>query len=101
MTLEQDVERDVFASFTKFRSTQFFVRDFEDNAELLTALPEQEVEEVSWWEQDSGLGMPNWAMVLIVFLLVSGLILSAWIIVVMNRNRKDRQLQERAIMAEL
>ena len=76
------------------------MRDFEDNAELLTALPVQKPE-LSWMEQDSGAGMANWALILMCSLLVLFTILGVYICVVMRRNKSHRNLQEAAIIREL
>lgn len=101
VVLADDVNTDVFAQFTSFKSTQFFVRDFEDNEELLTALPEQEAEELSWWNKDSGAGMPNWTLILLASLILVFMILGFYIYMIWSRTKKDRSLQERAIMHEL
>lgn len=92
---------DIFAQFTSFKSTQFFVRDFKDNAELLTALPQQPQAEPSWWETDSGLSIPNWTLLLIILLLVIFIVLGTYIFIVFKRNKAHRDLQEAAIMHEL
>ena len=42
-----DEDEDVFAVFTSFRSTQFFVNDFEESSELLTLVKDKEPEELS------------------------------------------------------
>lgn len=70
VSLVTDVKSDIFSQFTSFKSTQFFVRDFEDNAELLTVLGQPKVEEPSWFEKDSGLGMPNWTILTVAVLIV-------------------------------
>lgn len=96
-----DEDEDVFAVFTSFRSTQFFVNDFEESSELLTLVKDKEPEELSWFEQDSGAGMANWVLLTVVIIIVSFSILGCFICVQMRKSKSNLNLQERAIIEEL
>lgn len=101
VSLATDVEEDIFQSFSSFRSTQFFVRDFEDADELLTALPEVQEKEVNWWQSDSGASMPWWTLILLIALVFIFVLLTIYIARTIRKNRDHRDAQELAIMQEL
>ena len=61
----------------------------------------EEEEELSWWETENGLNMPNWILLLICVLAALFIILGIYICIQMRRNKSERSLQERAIIREL
>ena len=88
--LEEDVNTEVFSTFTSFKSTQNFLEQFEDSDELFGEQDVTEDDEVSWWEQ--GETMPNWLMVSIIVLAVALCALSIYVVVQMKRNKETREL---------
>ena len=99
--LETDIEEDQFSSFKSFKSTQFFVTEFERSSGLLTQDDEEAVTETSWLEDDGGVGVPNWVLILICSLAILFSLLAIYICIQMRRNKSERDLQERAIIREL
>ena len=61
----------------------------------------EEEEELSWWETENGLSMPNWVLLLICVLAALFIVLGVYICIQMRRNKSERSLQERAIIREL
>ena len=51
-------------------------------------------ENKNWFEQDSGAGMPNWTLVLLVILLVLFILLGFYISRTIRKNRAHRDAQE-------
>lgn len=100
VSLETDVGSDVFANFASFKSTQFFVENFEDADDLMTGLTKEE-EEQSWMMRDSSIGMPNWTLILLVVLLILFIALGFYISRTMKKNKDHRDAQELAIIQEL
>lgn len=100
VSLETDVGSDVFANFASFKSTQFFVENFEDADDLMTGLTKEE-EEQSWMMRDSSIGMPNWTLILLVILLILFIALGFYISRTMKKNKDHRDAQELAIIQEL
>ena len=99
--LVSDVDEEAFETFTSFRSTQFFATEFERTDGLLTEEKVEEEEELSWFETENSLNMPNWVLLLICLLVVLFIILGVYICIQMRRNKSERSLQERAILREL
>ena len=60
-----------------------------------------EEEELSWFETENSLKMPNWVLLLICVLVALFIVLGVYICIQMRRNKSERSLQERAIIREL
>lgn len=60
-----------------------------------------EKEEENWLLKDSGVGMANWILILLVILITLAILLGFYISRTMRKNKSHRDLQERAIMQEL
>lgn len=102
ISLETDVTEDIFTDFSTFKSTQFFVTEFERSSSLLTNEDESQGDtEVSWFESESGVGVQNWVLVTVCSLVVLFAICAIVICIQMKRNKSERSLQERAIAREL
>ena len=67
--LETDVDEEEYSTFNSFKSTQFFVTEFEKSSGLLTNDEDTDVDE-SWFEQDSGAGISNWILLTICFVIL-------------------------------
>jgi len=90
--LETDVDEDELTTFNSFKSTQFFVTEFERSGALLSQETAEEVTDESWFESDSGIGIANWIVITICSLIVFFCILAVFICVQMRRNKSERNL---------
>ena len=76
--LETDVDEEEYSTFNTFKSTQFFVTEFEKSSGLLTTDEDTGVDE-SWFEQDSGAGVANWILLTICFIILLFICLGLYI----------------------
>lgn len=102
--METDVDQDVFTDFNTFKSTQFFVTEFERSSGLLTTSTEETANEVelSWFESDSGVfGLPNWILISAGIMVVLFAACAVFICIQLRKNSNESSLQERAIAREI
>ena len=96
-SLQEDAGEDVYLKFiTQFKSMEDFVLESEEGAGKITAIKDEE--DKSWMLMDSGMGMPNWALILLAFLLIVLIFFCFYISRTMRKNKNHREAQERAII---
>lgn len=83
INLEEEIDKDDFDSFTTFKSTQFFVSEFERSDQLLKN--EKEV-------NDDDSGFPIWIIIMIASIVVVFAIIICSICYMMKKNRQSRDL---------
>ena len=94
ISLESDIDKDQFFSFSTFRSTQFFVNEFERSEKLLK-------NEKDVLKEDSEDEFPIWIIIVICSVVFVFVLIVVSICFMMSKNKQNRNLQERAIIREL
>ena len=79
INLEEEIDKDDFDTFTTFKSTQFFVSEFERSDQLLKN--EKEVSD------DDSDGFPIWIIIMIVSIIVVFVIIICSICYMMRKNK--------------
>ena len=87
------IDQDELDSFTTFRSTQFFVNEFERSDQKFTNEADKEVE-----EEDE---FPIWIIIVVVCIVIVFSIVIIFICIMMRKNRETERLTESAIAREL
>ena len=92
--LETDVDEETFSTFNTFKSTQFFVQEFERSSGLLTADDDEEVfdEDKNFFEDELVDGVANWLLIVIGVVTLLFICLATYICIQMRRNKSERQL---------